>query len=92
MMKLTVIPGDGIGPEITAQVIRVLKHVNAPFEYQEHQAGEIALQTMGDLLPQTTIDSITANKLADKALPLLFAGNYGGDHWLASFALMALDN
>ena len=35
---------------------------------------------------------ITANKLADKALPLLFAGNYGGDHWLASFALMALDN
>ena len=66
MMKLTVIPGDGIGPEITAQVIRVLKHVNAPFEYQEHQAGEIALQTMGDLLPQTTIDSITANKLAIK--------------------------
>lgn len=66
MMKLTVIPGDGIGPEITAQVIRVLKHINAPFEYQEHQAGEIALQTMGDLLPQTTIDSITANKLAIK--------------------------
>ena len=35
---------------------------------------------------------ITANKVTDKALPLLFAGNYGGDHWLASFALMALDN
>lgn len=33
----------------------------------------------------------TANMLTDKALPLLFAGNYGGDHWLASFALMALD-
>ena len=33
----------------------------------------------------------TANILTDKALPLLFGGNYGGDHWLASFALMALD-
>ncbi|UYL09564.1 isocitrate/isopropylmalate family dehydrogenase [Bdellovibrio sp. SKB1291214] len=66
MMKLTVIPGDGIGPEIMTQVIRVLKHVHAPFEYEEHQAGEIALAKMGDLLPQTTVDSINKNKLAIK--------------------------
>lgn len=33
----------------------------------------------------------TAQTLTDKALPLLFSANYGGDHWLASFALMALD-
>lgn len=66
MMKLTVIPGDGIGPEIMSQVIRVLKHVNAPFDYEEHQAGEVALNTMGELLPQSTIDSINKNKLAIK--------------------------
>ncbi|MNK07437.1 Isocitrate dehydrogenase [NADP] [compost metagenome] len=66
MMKLTVIPGDGIGPEIMAQVIRVLKHVNAPFEYEEHVAGEIALQNLGDLLPHSTIESINKNKLAIK--------------------------
>ncbi|MEK2688098.1 isocitrate/isopropylmalate dehydrogenase family protein [Bdellovibrio sp. GT3] len=66
MMKLTVIPGDGIGPEIMSQVIRVLKHVHAPFEYEEHQAGEIALAKLGDLLPQNTIDSINKNKLAIK--------------------------
>ncbi|MBO9668196.1 MAG: NAD-dependent isocitrate dehydrogenase [Bdellovibrio sp.] len=66
MMKLTVIPGDGIGPEIMTQVIRVLKHVHAPFEYEEHQAGEIALQKLGDLLPTNTIDSINKNKLAIK--------------------------
>lgn len=66
MMKLTVIPGDGIGPEIMTQVVRVLKHVHAPFEYEEHQAGEVALNTLGSLLPQTTIDSINANKLAIK--------------------------
>lgn len=66
MKKLTVIPGDGIGPEITAQVIRVLKHVQAPFEYIEHQAGEIALNTLGDLLPASTMKSIEETKLAIK--------------------------
>ncbi|MNK87678.1 Isocitrate dehydrogenase [NADP] [compost metagenome] len=66
MKKLTVIPGDGIGPEITAQVIRVLKQVQAPFEYIEHQAGEIALNTLGDLLPASTMKSIEETKLAIK--------------------------
>ncbi|MGZ3770855.1 MAG: isocitrate/isopropylmalate dehydrogenase family protein [Bdellovibrio sp.] len=66
MTKLTVIPGDGIGPEIMTQVIRVLKHVNAPFEYEEHQAGEIALNILGELLPQTTVDSINRTHLAIK--------------------------
>ncbi|HEX7676178.1 MAG TPA: isocitrate/isopropylmalate dehydrogenase family protein [Bdellovibrio sp.] len=66
MMKLTVIPGDGIGPEIMTQVIRVLKHVHAPFEYEEHQAGEIALQTLGDLLPEKTVQSINQTRLAIK--------------------------
>ena len=33
----------------------------------------------------------TAQKLLDHALPLVFDGNYGGEHWLASFALMALE-
>ena len=66
MKKLTVIPGDGIGPEITAQVIRVLKHVQAPFEYIEHQAGEVALNTLGELLPASTMKSIEETKLAIK--------------------------
>lgn len=65
-MKLTVIPGDGIGPEIMTQVVRVLKHVQAPFDYEEFQAGEIALQTLGELLPGTTVDSINKTRLAIK--------------------------
>ena len=35
---------------------------------------------------------ITADNLINQAFPLLFQGNYGGDHWLASFALLAMDN
>ena len=34
----------------------------------------------------------TANKFLENALPLVFAGNYGGDHWLASFAVYALSH
>jgi isocitrate dehydrogenase (NAD+) len=66
MKKLTVIPGDGIGPEITAQVVRVLKHVKAPFEYEEHQAGLVGLEKEGHLLPPSTLASIEKNKLAIK--------------------------
>ncbi len=66
MMKLTVIPGDGIGPEIMSQVVRVLKHVQAPFEYLEHNAGEEAFNKTGELLPAATIASIKETKLAIK--------------------------
>lgn len=48
------------------QVVRVLKHVKAPFEYEEHQAGLVALEKEGDLLPPKTLDAIAASKLAIK--------------------------
>lgn len=66
MKKVTVIPGDGIGPEIMTQVVRVLKQVQAPFEYEEFNAGEVALHKHGSLLPQATLDSIEKNQLAIK--------------------------
>ena len=66
MKKLTIIPGDGIGPEITAQMLRVLKAVNAPFEYEEHPAGLLAFESTGELLPQTTLDAIKRTGLAIK--------------------------
>jgi isocitrate dehydrogenase (NAD+) len=64
--KLTVIPGDGIGPEITKQVIRVLKHIRAPFEYEEHQAGLVGLEKNGSLLPDSTLAAIEKTRLAIK--------------------------
>lgn len=66
MFKLTVIPGDGIGPEIMEQVLRVLKHVQSPFVYEEALAGECALEKSGSLLPESTMQSILKNKLAIK--------------------------
>lgn len=66
MKKVTIIPGDGIGPEIMTQVLRVLKQVHAPFEYEEFDAGEVALSKQGSLLPAATIASIEKTHLAIK--------------------------
>lgn len=66
MLKLTVIPGDGIGPEIMTQVVRVLKHIKSPFIYEEHQAGLVGLEKNGSLLPESTLKSIEETKLAIK--------------------------
>lgn len=64
--KLTVIPGDGIGPEITDQVIRILQKVGAPFEYFEAHAGLIAIEKHKEILPESTLESIRSTGLALK--------------------------
>ena len=59
----TLIPGDGIGPEIVDAAIAVLDAIGAPFEWDRQQGG---LAAGGDPLPQATLDSIRRNKLALK--------------------------
>ena len=58
MHQVVLIPGDGIGPEVTAAVKRVLAAASAPVEWIECQAGLAALQMGRDVLPQETIDAI----------------------------------
>ncbi len=66
MKRLTVIPGDGIGPEVMNSVIEVLQSVQAPFEYDFQDAGEVALRKHGSLLPDSTIKAIEKTQLAIK--------------------------
>lgn len=66
MIKATLIPGDGIGPEITAATLQVLDRVGAPFEWEEALAGVTALEDVGTPLPDATIESIRRNRLALK--------------------------
>jgi isocitrate dehydrogenase (NAD+) len=63
---ITVIPGDGIGPEVTDATLRVLRAAGARLEYDERPAGMGALQRLGDPLPQETLDSIRANRISLK--------------------------
>src|SRR4029453_887653 len=62
----TLIPGDGIGPEIMAAVCQVLEALDAPFDFETVQGGMAAIQQYGDPLPQATLDSIRRTRLALK--------------------------
>ena len=64
---ITVIRGDGIGPEIMAATLHVLDQMNLGLQYEEADAGLVALEKHGELLPKTTLDSIAKNKIALKS-------------------------
>src|SRR5687768_10832612 len=63
---VTLIPGDGIGPEVAAAAVRVLSATGIDFEWQTEMAGATALAKDGTVLPQRVLDSITRNKVALK--------------------------
>ena len=65
--KITVIRGDGIGPEIMDATLYVLDRLGAGLEYEYAEAGLAALEQYGELLPQATLDSIARNKVALKS-------------------------
>jgi isocitrate dehydrogenase (NAD+) len=62
----TLIPGDGIGPEITGAVTTVLDAVGSPFAWDVQQGGMAGIGNGGDPLPHSLIDSIRRTKLALK--------------------------
>ena len=65
--KITVIRGDGIGPEIMDATLFVLDQLNAGLEYEDADAGLAALEKHGDLMPAVTLESIARNKVALKS-------------------------
>ncbi|WP_122628525.1 isocitrate/isopropylmalate dehydrogenase family protein [Lucifera butyrica] len=64
--KVTLIPGDGIGPEISQSVREILTAAGAPIEWEVCLAGQAGLAATGTPLPEETLASIKTNKLALK--------------------------
>ncbi len=64
--RVTLISGDGIGPEITKAAIRVLDATGVGFEWEEHEAGIRAYEKSGNPLPSELLASIRRNKVAFK--------------------------
>ncbi|HVY15050.1 MAG TPA: isocitrate/isopropylmalate family dehydrogenase [Rhodopila sp.] len=62
----TLIPGDGIGPEIVAATMKVLDALGAPFDWDVQQGGMAGVEAAGDPLPKATLDSIRRTGLALK--------------------------
>lgn len=67
MKTVTLIPGDGIGPEIVESVKRVFEAANVQIKWEEKHAGERAYDIYAQLLPEDTLESIRKNKVALKA-------------------------
>jgi isocitrate dehydrogenase (NAD+) len=63
---ITLIPGDGIGPEVTEAVVRILKASGVSIAWEPHVAGLVAFERTGQALPVELIDSIRRNKVALK--------------------------
>ena len=63
---LTLIPGDGIGPEVTTAVTSVLDATGVQIEWDRHDAGVVAFEKTGETLPAALLDSVTRNKVALK--------------------------
>ncbi len=63
---IVLIPGDGIGPEITAAVKSILEAAGAPIDWIERQAGVAALNTENEVLPASTVDAIREHRVALK--------------------------
>ena len=65
MTRITILPGDGIGPAVTAEAVRVLQAVAAihgyRFEFEEHAIGGVAIKQFGSPLPRKTLDACLAS-------------------------------
>ena len=73
-MKICVLPGDGVGPEIVAEAVRVLRALELPCELEEAQLGGCAVDATGNPYPEAT------QKLAQAADAVLL-GAVGGPKW-----------
>ncbi|HET6645405.1 MAG TPA: 3-isopropylmalate dehydrogenase [Fimbriimonadales bacterium] len=72
--KVAVLPGDGIGPEVVAEAVSVLKVVAPGFEFEEALIGGAAYDALGCPLPQETLDHC-------KAADAVLLGAVGGPKW-----------
>jgi len=63
---VVLIPGDGIGPEVSEAVMRIFAEAEAPILFHKHLAGQTALDEGRDLLPESTLDAIRERRIALK--------------------------
>lgn len=64
--KITLLPGDGIGPEVTGATVRALEALGVDFEWESYVVGAESVQQGNEPLPQEVIDSIERNKICLK--------------------------
>lgn len=64
--RITLIPGDGIGPEVTRAVLRIIDAAGVQVEWEREEAGQVAVDLYGHPLPDRLLESIHRTKVALK--------------------------
>src|SRR2546423_2399704 len=64
--RITLIPGDGIGPEVASAVVRIIERAGVEIEWEEHIAGQAALDKFGKTLPDELLASVEKIKVGLK--------------------------
>jgi isocitrate dehydrogenase (NAD+) len=64
--RLTLIPGDGIGPEVTSATVRAIAATGVRIDWEEMPAGAAAVATHGTTLPEATLESVRKNRVGIK--------------------------
>jgi len=64
--KITLLPGDGIGPEVTASVVAIIECAGVDVQWEKYVVGAEAMAQFGDPLPPVVLESILRNKVALK--------------------------
>ncbi len=64
--RITLIPGDGIGPEVTKPTLAIIKAAGVKIDWEPHLAGAEALKKHGTTIPQSLMDSFERNRVALK--------------------------
>lgn len=64
--KITLLPGDGIGPEVTQAAVRAVEATGVDIKWESMLAGAQALEDSGDVLPQAVLDSLRTNRVGLK--------------------------
>ncbi|MGA0032063.1 MAG: isocitrate/isopropylmalate dehydrogenase family protein [Burkholderiales bacterium] len=99
MNKITVVPGDGIGPEVVGATCAIIKASGAKVDFEDVLVGLRAEKELGSPLPASVLESIERNKLALKGpTQTPFGGNYriyiermrGGKEWRADYPSIAI--
>jgi isocitrate dehydrogenase (NAD+) len=66
MHKITLIPGDGIGPEVSNAVVQIMDHAHVDIDWERMEAGAEVMQKHGTPVPDQVINSISRNRVALK--------------------------
>src|SRR5438046_9982552 len=66
MHRTTLVPCDAIGPEVAAAVVSIIEASGVQIEWEEHVAGQQALDKFGKTLPDELLESIKRNKIGLK--------------------------